>query len=128
LACDEAMIDDAVTSDPIEGVVAVALALGVELDVDEARDWMAAVSRQATDPLVVDVNSGVYGHQVTMSDLDPAEVGRYRHVARIVGFEDRPPEVRTALALSGSAAQNRVHRFPRRLRLLREGSHPGGEP
>ena len=75
MAGDEAKIDDAVTSDPIGGVVAAALALGVELDVDEARDWMAAVSRQATDPLVVDVNSGVYGHQVTMSDLDPAAVG-----------------------------------------------------
>jgi hypothetical protein len=49
---------------------------------------------------------------VTLADLDESELGRYRHIAKIVGFDDRPPEVLTALALSGSAAQNRVHRFP----------------
>lgn len=33
-------------------------------------------------------------------------------MAAIVGVGDRPPEVITALALSGSAAQARIHRFP----------------
>lgn len=96
----------------IELVLKAALDLGVELDEDEARDWMAAVSQEASAPLVVDVDSGIYGHRVTMADLDGTGIGRFRHLAGIVGFEDRQPEVVTALALSGSAAQNRVHRFP----------------
>lgn len=84
----------------------------MELDADEARAWIETISQEAADPLMVDVDSGVYGHQVTMSDIDATQLARYRHIGRIVGFEDRPPDVRTALALSGSAAQNRVHQFP----------------
>jgi len=70
------------------------------------------MSSEASGTLVVDVDSGVYGHRVTMADVDDAGVGRFRRMAAIVGFEDRPPEVTTALALAGSAAQGRVHRFP----------------
>ncbi len=86
--------------------------LGIELDLDEAEAWMDSISVEAAGELVVDVNSGVYGHRVTMADVDPVNLARFRHVAGIVGFDDRPPEVTTALALSGSAAQSRVHRFP----------------
>lgn len=96
----------------IEAVLSAAAELGVELDADEAREWITAVSREASAPLMVDVNSGVYGHHVTMADLDSEDLGRFRHIASIVGIDDRPPDVLTALALSGSAAQNRVHRFP----------------
>ncbi|HLU30947.1 MAG TPA: hypothetical protein VK088_04255, partial [Acidimicrobiia bacterium] len=103
---------DAHPTDPISSVLAAADELGVELDEAEAREWISAVSRQASGPLVVDVDTGIYGHHITMSDLDQSEIGRFRHLASIVGFEDRPPAIVTALALSGSAAQNRVHRFP----------------
>jgi hypothetical protein len=96
----------------IEMVLNAASDLGVELDAEEALEWIAAVARESSDPLIIDVDSGVYGHQVTMADLDHSELGRFRHIAAIVGFEDQPPDVLTALALSGSAAQNRVHRFP----------------
>ncbi|HSJ35189.1 MAG TPA: hypothetical protein VLB85_09065 [Acidimicrobiia bacterium] len=99
-------------TDPIFSVLAAADELGVELDEAEAREWISAVSRQASGPLVVDVDTGIYGHHITMSDLDQSEIGRFRHLASIVGLEDRPPAIVTALALSGSAAQNRVHRFP----------------
>lgn len=93
-------------------VVRAAGDLGVELDEAEAREWIDAVSHEATRPLQIDVDSGIYGHQVTLADFDESELARFRHMATIVGFEDRPPDVLTALALSGSAAQNRVHRFP----------------
>ena len=96
----------------IDAVLAAAAELGVELDAEEAREWIREVSRVGTDRLVVDVDSGVYGHHITMADLDDAELGRFRHIGSIVGIDDRPPNVLTALALSGSAAQNRVHRFP----------------
>jgi len=94
-------------------VVRAAHELGIELDIEEAEAWIASVSVEAAGgSLVVDVNSGVYGHRVTMADHDPVDLARFRHVARVVGLDDRPPEVLTALALSGSAAQSRVHRFP----------------
>ncbi|MEX0796603.1 MAG: hypothetical protein WD274_07910 [Acidimicrobiia bacterium] len=106
-------IDSATGSgESIDAVLAAAAELGVELDADEAREWIEAVSREASAQLTVDVDSGVYGHQVTMADLDDEELGRFRHIASIVGIDDRPPDVLTALALSGSAAQNRVHRYP----------------
>ena len=88
-------------------------ALGVEIDREEAARWIDAVSAESGGGSVtVDVDSGVYGHRVTMVDIGGADLDRFRRLARIVGFADRPPQVTTALALSGSAAQARVHRFP----------------
>jgi hypothetical protein len=96
----------------IASVLAAARELGVELDASEAEAWISSMSSEASGSLVVDVDSGVYGHRVTMADVDDASVARFRRMAGIVGFEDRLPEVQTALALAGSAAQGRVHRFP----------------
>lgn len=96
----------------ISSVVSAARAFGVELDADEAADWVAAMSGEASGSLVVDVDTGVYGHRITMADVDPASMARFQRMASIVGFADRPPEVVTALAIAGSAAQGRVHRFP----------------
>jgi hypothetical protein len=67
---------------------------------------------ESSGPVEVDVNSGVYGHRVTMADHDAAALDRFRRMAVIVGFDDQPPQVLTALALSGSAAQSRIQRFP----------------
>jgi hypothetical protein len=62
--------------------------------------------------IAMDVNTGVYGHRVTMLDYSMGDLARFRDMAKIVGFEDRPPQVATALALSGSAAQSKIQRFP----------------
>jgi len=98
--------------DAIARVLESAARLGVELNEDEARDWMAAMAAEASGgDLVVDVDSGVFGHRVTMLDLSPSELARFRRLMPIVGFENRP-NVATALALSGSAAQSRIHAFP----------------
>ncbi|HUG48038.1 MAG TPA: hypothetical protein VMP67_06460 [Candidatus Limnocylindria bacterium] len=86
--------------------------LGIEIDREEAERWIAAMSAESFGNITVDVNTGVYGHRVTMADHDPGELERFRRMASIVGFEDQPPVLMTALALSGSAAQGRIHRFP----------------
>jgi hypothetical protein len=86
--------------------------MGMELDRDEAAAWIRAMQAESAGVVAVDVDSGVYGHRITMTDLDAAGLARFRWMVGIVGFPDRPPEVTTALALSGSAAQNRIHRFP----------------
>jgi hypothetical protein len=94
-------------------VVESAAALGIELDRAEAERWIDAVDSEATGgTVIVDVDTGVYGHRVAMADLDTAGLARFRRMAGIVGFADDPPRVLTALALSGSAAQARAQRFP----------------
>jgi hypothetical protein len=96
-----------------ERLFVAAEAVGIEIDEAEAERWMDAVSAEAAGGSVtIDVNTGVYGHRITMADLDGSGLDRFRRMAAIVGFDDRPPEVMTALALSGSAAQARIQRFP----------------
>ena len=99
--------------DVTDDVVESAEALGIELDRAEAERWIDAVSTEsAGGNVMVDVDTGVYGHRVTMADIDTAGLDRFRRMMGIVGFADDPPRVMTALALSGSAAQARVQRFP----------------
>jgi hypothetical protein len=97
----------------IQRVIESAERLGVELDEREAQEWVAAMQTEASGgDLVMDVNSGVYGHRVSMLDFKPADLARFREMAKIVGFEDRPPKVLTALSISGSAAQSKINAFP----------------
>lgn len=87
--------------------------LGVEMNEGEALQWLAAIAASQTGgDVVVDTQSGVYGHRVTMLDFSPAELSRFRHIGAIVDIVDRPGVVETALALSGSAAQSKIQTFP----------------
>ncbi len=99
-------------SDATTRLLDSAMALGIEIDREEAERWIEAMSVEAAGNVTVDVSTGVYGHRVTMADHDAAELDRFRRMASVVGFDDQPPDVMTALALSGSAAQARIHRFP----------------
>jgi hypothetical protein len=86
--------------------------LGIELNELEAEQWIAAMSAEsAGGDITVDVDTGVFGHRASMLDLAPADLTRFRRIARIVGFENRPG-VQTALALSGSAAQSKIQAYP----------------
>jgi hypothetical protein len=110
---EDAHHDDAHHEDDAASMLQrAAEAMGVDIDHDEAHRWIAAMSAEASGDLTVDVDSGIYGHRVILADHDPADLVRFRRIAGLVGIEDRPPQVVTALALSGSAAQNRIHRFP----------------
>jgi hypothetical protein len=97
----------------IQRVVESAQRLGIELDEREAQDWVAAMENEAAGgDVVVDVNTGVYGYRVSMLDFVPADLARFREMGKIVGFDDRPPNVLTALSISGSAAQSKINSFP----------------
>src|SRR3954470_11627909 len=97
----------------IERIIASARRLGVELDAKEAEQWISAVRTEAAGgDISVDVATGVYGHRVTMLDYSPEDLARFREIGKIVGFADRPPDVLTALSISGSAAQGKIQRFP----------------
>jgi hypothetical protein len=101
------------TGSALADVIASARRLGVELDEDEATRWVAALEAESLGgDLVVDVDSGVYGHRVSMLDFSSRDIARFRAIGDVVGMPDRLPVVRTALALSGSAAQSKVNTFP----------------
>jgi hypothetical protein len=97
----------------LASVIDSAKRLGVELDEAEAAQWVSALEAEASGgDIVVDVDSGIYGHRVSMLDFSARDLARFRAIGDIVGFPDRPPTVLTALALSGSAAQDKVQSFP----------------
>ncbi len=94
-------------------ILASAHRLGVELNEQEALQWLVAMAADKTGgDVVVDTRSGVFGHRITMLDFSPEELAYYRRVGRLVEFEDQPGRVETALALSGSAAQSKIQTYP----------------
>lgn len=98
----------------LERIIASAERLGVELDEEEAIQWLTAIaaSRSAQDDIVMDVRSGVFGHKVSMLDFSDKDLAHFREIGRLVEFEDQPGKVETALALSGSAAQSKIQSYP----------------
>jgi hypothetical protein len=106
------MTDTTTQQDAVERVLESARRLGVEINEQEADAWIAAMAAEAAGgDVVVDVDSGVFGHRASMLDLNPNDLARFRRIAPIVGFENRPG-VQTALALSGSSAQSRIQAYP----------------
>jgi hypothetical protein len=103
---------DTKIDDAIARVIQSASRLGVEINVIEAQRWIHEMAKeQSGGDVVVDVDSGVFGHRASMLDLDPNDLKRFKQIAKIVGFDNRE-NVRTALALSGSSAQSRIQAYP----------------
>jgi hypothetical protein len=101
-------------SDELKRIVDSAQRLGVELDEEEALQWLTAMAamRSGEDDVVIDERSGVFGHRVSMLDFSPADLAHFREIGRLVEFHDTPGLVETALALSGSAAQSKIQSYP----------------
>ncbi len=108
-------MDETVTR-PAEGlsqIVESARRLGVELDEQEASEWLAAMQTEAAGgDIVIDVDSGVYGHRVTMLDFTPADIARFREIGKVIGE-----------ALTGSFGESEVAALSERTRALAE-RHP----
>jgi len=93
-------------------IVESARRLGVELNEDEAGQWLTAMTAaQGEVDVVVDIREGIFGHRISMLDFSPDRLAHFRKIGNLVGFDDEPG-VETALALSGSAAQSRIQTFP----------------
>lgn len=88
--------------------------LGVEMDEEEALQWLTAIAalQSDDDDVVVDIRKGVFGHRVSMLDFSPDDLAHFREIGRLVEFQDKPGQVETALALSGSAAQSKIQTYP----------------
>jgi hypothetical protein len=101
-------------SKDLERIIDSARRLGVEMDEEEALQWLTAIAsmQKGSDDVVMDVRSGVFGHRVSMLDFSPNDLDHFREIGRLVEFKDVPGVVETALALSGSAAQSKIQSFP----------------
>ncbi|MBS3751561.1 MAG: hypothetical protein KGY39_08670 [Anaerolineales bacterium] len=94
-------------------IIESAQRLGIELNENEAAQWLEAISvSQEGEDIVFDRRSGVFGHKVSMLDFSEKDLAHFRKLGALVEFEDIPGEVETALALSGSAAQSKIQTYP----------------
>jgi len=97
----------------LEKIIESARRLGVEMDEEEALQWLTTIAAaQSGTDLVMDEDVGVYGHRVTMLDFSPERLAHFRAIGNLVEFYDKPGVVETALSLSGSAAQSKIQSYP----------------
>jgi len=103
----------ATPEEDVKRILESAQRLGVELDEEEALQWLTAVSAAKSGADVsFDARTGVFGHAVSMLDFSPEELSYFRKVGALVEIPDREGLVETALALSGSAAQSKIQTYP----------------
>jgi len=97
----------------LQRIIESARRLGVEVDEEEALQWLTAMAAEQDEHgIVQDARTGVFGHKVSMLDFSDADLEHFRKLGRLVEFEDVPGVVETALALSGSAAQSKIQTYP----------------
>jgi hypothetical protein len=97
----------------LQRVVESAKRLGVELDEESAMQWMNSIAQESTSgDVVVDTASGAFGHRVAMLDFSPKDLERFRTIGAIVEVTGPAPQVESALAISGSAAQSKIQSYP----------------
>ncbi|GAB4479624.1 MAG: hypothetical protein Kow0088_20720 [Anaerolineales bacterium] len=96
----------------LQRIIESAHRLGVEIDEEEALQWLTAMAAVQNDEITVDARHGVYGHKISLLDFTPEDLAHFRKVGQIVEIPDQPGVVETALALSGSAAQSKIQTYP----------------
>ncbi|MGD2104473.1 MAG: hypothetical protein PVJ55_05075 [Anaerolineae bacterium] len=97
--------------DDVAQIIRTAEMLGVEVDEADVAQWLTAMAASDTMDWDIDLEAGIYGHEITLLDFDKATLERYRRIADVVQLEDRP-NVETAISLAGSAAQGVIQRYP----------------
>lgn len=97
----------------VKRIVESAKRLGFEIKEEDTIRWMNALAEApATGDVVVDLESGAFGHRVAMLDFSPRDLERFRRIGKIVEVTGSSPDVESALALSGSAAQSKIQSYP----------------
>lgn len=107
------MKNDPSNDQKLKNIIDSAQRLGVKVNEEEALQWLTAIAAaKGSSDLVVDSREGVFGYKVTMLDFSTKDLDYFRMIGRIVEIPDRPGQVETALALSGSAAQSKIQTYP----------------
>ncbi|MBI3739722.1 MAG: hypothetical protein HY258_11795 [Chloroflexi bacterium] len=96
----------------LERIIESAKRLGVQIDEEEALQWLTAMAASHADEVQVDAKHGVYGQRISLLDFSPQDLAYFREIGKIVEIPDRAGVVETALALSGSAAQSKIQTHP----------------
>jgi hypothetical protein len=96
----------------LQRIIQSAQRLGVELDEEEALQWLTAMAAEGAESVIIDKRTGVFGHRVSMLDFSDADLEHFRKLGRLIEFKDVPGKIETALALSGSAAQSKIQTYP----------------
>lgn len=84
---------------------------GIELDANAAAQWLVAMSGGDRVALEQDAHNGVIASHAALLDFDPGDLAYFRRLAERVRVI-RHPQVDSAIAIAGSAAQGRVQLFP----------------
>lgn len=85
--------------------------VGVELDRDEAEQWLRAIRSTETFEVTFDHRTGVFGNRIALLDFSPDDLSHFRAIGALVEIPDEDG-VETALSLSGSAAQSKIQKYP----------------
>lgn len=105
-------IDSARAKRAIDGLGEAADRLGVEVDQREALAWLEAASASEADGTVAeDSQADIFGHRLALLDFNPDQLPFFRQLAQRVRAEPHP-QVESAIAIAGSAAQGKVQLFP----------------
>ncbi|HEX2697906.1 MAG TPA: hypothetical protein VHM28_09370, partial [Anaerolineales bacterium] len=96
----------------MDRIIESAKRLGVQIDEEEALQWLTAMAASQADEVEVDTKHGVYGQRISLLDFSPQDLAYFREIGKIVEIPDRAGVVETALALSGSAAQSKIQTHP----------------
>jgi hypothetical protein len=97
-------MSDAAAAD-IARIVESARRLGVELDEEDTRQWLAALAAEPdteTGDIVVDATAGAFGHRVSMLDFSARDLERFRRIG-----VHRPEEGRLVLRVGKSVVRQR---------------------
>ncbi|MGD8996775.1 MAG: hypothetical protein PVH80_01590 [Anaerolineae bacterium] len=92
-------------------IIKTAQMLGVEVDEADVAQWLTSMAASDAMDWDIDLEAGIYGHEITLLDFDKATLSRYRRIADIVQLPDLA-NVETAISLAGSAAQGVIQRYP----------------
>ena len=100
-------------SPDLQEMIASAQSLGLQIDEAKARQWLNEIGNAGeTEEISVDMERGVFGLRKVMLDFSPKELSRLRKLGDLIAIKDRPGQVESALAISGSAAQSRIQSYP----------------
>ncbi|MGH8945535.1 MAG: hypothetical protein ACRDVL_05245, partial [Acidimicrobiia bacterium] len=107
------MASEPTPAEDLAELIESARRLGVDIEEAEALQWLTAMAAgQGGEEMAFDIESGVFGHRLTMLDFSPEDLARFRGIGELVELPDRAGVVETALALSGSAAQSKIQTYP----------------
>ena len=93
-------------------IAAIAKQSGVEVNARETAQWLLAMSNaERADAIAQDSRTGIFGHHIALLDFDADDLNYFRRLAKHIRTVAHP-NVESAIAISGSAAQGRVQLFP----------------